>query len=86
MNLDALTPYIIVLMDCVIPGMSAWYPPTEKHIASTSELSSVEVTSNYGETRREVSVTTKEAESEKVTLASGLFGEADALIKNNCIL
>ncbi len=80
MNVDALTPFNIVLSDCTIPGVNTRYPPSERHVTTSSEVSS-----DYGETQSEISVTTavdrNDAETEKVSLAGGLLGEADAFTK-----
>ncbi len=83
MNVEALSPYNIVLIDCVIPGVNTRYPPTDRHIQSSTEAGSDydDSLSTASSVSTDTRLSTVKNDPEKVTLAAGVLGEADAFTK-----
>ena len=89
MNVESLSAYNIVLIDCVIPGINTRYPPTHRHIPTSTEAGSdyadTVITDSGLSTDSQVStdsqLSTTKRDAEKVTMAAGVLGEADAFTK-----
>ncbi len=83
MNVEALSAYNIVLIDCTIPGVNTRYPPTHRHIPTSTEAGSDYAQSviTDSDVTTDTQVSTLKRDDEKVTVAAGVLGEADAFTK-----